>query len=448
MLLSDIAKIVSGEFRGEDHAFTSVSIDSRTLKAGDLFIAIQGENFDGHAFVADAKAAGAIGAIVAQPLTLDLPHIIVADPLHALVKLATYHRQQFTIPIIALTGSCGKTTTKEMIAAILRQAGEVLATQGNLNTDIGVALTLLKLNAQHQFVVLEMGANHPGEIANTVMQAQPLAAALVNNVHPAHLAGFGSIEGVAKAKGEIYQGLAKEGVAIVNDDDAFAPLWRDQLQGQKTLTFSLTKAADFTVQHLAMDEHGHASFLLRTPAGEIAVKLPIPGQHNVANALAAAAACFAIGISLQAIQQGLQQVPKVNGRLIRKAGLAGASIIDDTYNANLGSVTAALQLLATLSQQRIFVLGDLAELGSATEGHHTEIGKLAKKLGIDALFTCGKFSRLTFDAFAGRGEHFATQQELIAALQPLLDHNTVVLVKGSRSARMENVVSALLADKN
>lgn len=449
MLLSQLATIVKGKLIGEDREFSSVSIDSRTLKSGELFIPIVGENFNGHAFLADAQAKSAAGALIAEQeqIAIDckFSYVQVKNPQQALNQLAAYHRQQFSIPIIALTGSCGKTTVKEMIASILGQAGKVLYTQGNLNTDIGVALTLLQLNAQHQFVVLEMGANHPGEIAHTVKMAYPLAAALVNNVHPAHLAGFKSLEGIAEAKGAIYQGLGTNGVAVINADDKFASFWQTQLKDKKVVHFGTAHAAEFTAKAISVDSWGHATFQMCTPEGNIQITLPVPGQHNINNALAAASACYAIGLPLSAIQQGLQAVPPVKGRLCRKQGLAGATIIDDTYNANLGSVSAALKVLANLPLQRVFIFGDMGELGEAAEAHHSEIGKIARTLGIEMMFTWGKLSRLALDAFAGRGQHFADKAELISAVKPILDNNTVVLVKGSRSARMEEIVKELLS---
>lgn len=448
MLLSQLATIVHGKLIGKDREFNGVSIDSRTLKSNELFIPIVGENFNGHAYLDEVQTKNAAGALIAESETMPannrLAYIKVPNPQHALSQLAAHHRQQFSIPIIALTGSCGKTTVKEMIASILRQVGPVLYTQGNLNTEIGVALTLLQLTAEYQFVVLEMGANHPGEIASTVKVAHPLAAALVNNVHPAHLAGFKSLAGIAEAKGAIYQGLGKEGVAIVNADDNFASFWQKQLTNHKIISFGLEATAEFSAQIKSSDSWGHQTFEMHTPAGNVELTLPVPGQHNIKNAMAAAAACFALGIPLSAIQKGLQEVPRVKGRLCRTQGIAGATIIDDTYNANLGSVNVALEVLAGLPLQRMFIFGDMAELGDAMEAHHTEIGKIAKMLGIDAMFTCGNFSRLAFDAFAGRGQHFTNKTELVAAVKPLLDKNTAVLIKGSRSARMEEIVKELL----
>jgi UDP-N-acetylmuramoyl-tripeptide--D-alanyl-D-alanine ligase len=423
-----------------DMVFTGVSTDTRTIKAGELFIALQGPQFDGHDFIAAASQAAA--ALIMRPVTSSLPILQVADTRLALGKVAAAFRQQFTLPVIAITGSNGKTTLKEMIANILAQQGPVLATQGNLNNDIGVPLTLLKLTAAHYFAVIEMGANHPGEIAYTTQLAQPMVA-VINNVAPAHLQGFLSLAGVASAKGEIYQGLTTEGTAIVNADDQFASFWQQSLPNRKTIRFGLQNSAEVYASDLQPDSTGRYSFLLHTPAGEITITLSLPGKHNVMNALAATAAVLALAIPLAAIKKGLETVKPVKGRLISQPGLNGINLIDDTYNANPGSVKAALEFLASCQGQRIFVLGDLAELGQDAVAYHHTIGEQAKALGIDRFYACGPLSRSAVTAFGQGGEHFPDQPTLIAALREIAQPNTTILIKGSRSAKMEEVVLRL-----
>ena len=443
--LKKLCQLVDGQLYGADATVTSVSIDSRTLQPGALFIAIQGENFDGHDFVAVAQKKGAVAAIVSRNMDCALPLIQVTGTRLALGKIAAYHRSQFTLPIVALTGSCGKTTVKEMIVAILSQHGNVLGSQGNFNNDIGVPLSLLRLTAAHQYAVFEVGANHQGEIAYSNQLIAP-DVALITNVGPAHIAGFGGINGVARAKAEILQALAPDGTAVLNADDTFFNSWCQQLQQQRLLSFAVDASADFNGRLLHVDEAGNCTFVLQSSAGDIQISLAVPGRHNIYNALAAAAAAYSLGLSLSEIKNGLETVTPVASRLRRKRGIGGAVIIDDSYNANPSSVNAALALLAGLSGKRILVLGDLAELGDETEFYHQQIGQQAQRLGIDALYTCGEYSHYSCEAFSGSSAHFTSQQDVVAALTPELDESTVVLIKGSRSAQMEDVVAALLDD--
>ena len=440
MLLSQLEELFDIPSHAHAVSFQSVSIDTRTIAPGALFVAIQGENFDGHDFIKQAQQQGAVAVISAKAITSSLPIIRVKDTRLALGQLAAYHRQQFNLPVVALTGSNGKTTTKEMIAAIFRAAGSVLATQGNLNNDLGVPLTLLKLTAEHQFAVIELGANHRGEIAYTSQLVKP-AVALITNVAAAHTAGFGSIENIAHEKGQIYQAVPHGGTIIVNKDDAFATTWQLENQQRRCLTFAIKNQADFMAHDTQLNNEGYAHFKLTTPAGRCDISLSVPGLHNVANALAAAAAATAIGVSLDNIQQGLSQVPSVNGRLRLIKSLAGGRLIDDTYNANPASVTAAINFLSQFPGKKILVLGDMGELGDNAAHYHFEIGEVAKHSGIDLLYTCGTLSYEATKAFGSGAQHFASHLELINALTPQLTDNVNCLVKGSRSAKMEVVVS-------
>ncbi|MEE9452356.1 MAG: UDP-N-acetylmuramoyl-tripeptide--D-alanyl-D-alanine ligase [Gammaproteobacteria bacterium] len=441
--LTDLCRIVEGTLCGNDVSYTGISRDSRHLQAGDLYVAICGKNFDGHSFISDAQQHGAVAAVVSHQVEAKIPLVHVKDTVLALGKMAAHHRQQFDLPVIALTGSCGKTTVKGMIAMILSQQGRVLATQGNLNNEIGVPLSLLRLQPSHEYAVFEAAANHAGEIAYTSALINP-DVGLITNVGPAHIAGFGSLEGVARAKTEMYQSLGPMGIAVVNADDAFYPVWCRQLGQQKTVSFGMQSQADFKGQFVDMDEQGCCTFILQCAEGEAEIRLLVPGKHNICNALAAAAASHSVGIPLTDIKCGLEAISGVDARLYRKSGLGGVYVIDDTYNANPSSVSVAMALLAGLAGKRVLVLGDLAELGDETNFYHQRIGEQAKELGIDALYTCGQYSRLTHIAFSGTGQHFPDQSALIATLQDELNENTTILVKGSRSAHMEDVVAALV----
>lgn len=421
---------------------TDVCTDSRELKPGSLFIAIQGERFDGHDFVKQAEAQGALAAVVSHAVAgVTLPQFVVADPILALAKIAAAHRHDMHCPVIALTGSNGKTTTKEMIAAILPSPSH--ATKGNLNNHIGAPLSVLQLNSQHRYAVFELGANHPGEIAHTVAIVHP-DVSLINNIAPAHVEGFGSIDGVARAKGEIHQGLSSTGVAVVNADDAYAHFWDELLLDKKVLRFSIEHPADVYVQDLRLNTQGCAQFSLIVPNGRTDIQLRVPGLHNVRNALAAAACCHAVGVAIKDIQQGLNNFGGVKGRLTVLAGKNQSTVIDDTYNANLRSVLAALEVLAERPGKKIFVFGDMGELGDWATQHHQEVGLAARRLGIDLLLSYGNYSKLTAEAFGAGGEHFASQEQLAQNLIEKLTPDTVVLVKGSRSSAMEKIVSKLL----
>ena len=430
----------------QDVEFEHLSIDTRTLQPGDVFVALLGDNFNGHHFLEDAKAKGAAAFVISENVETDLPVLKVSDTRLALGQIAALHRQQFDLPIVAITGSSGKTTVKEMIASILSQAGNVLATSGNFNNDIGVPLTLMRLSHAHDFAVIELGANHVGEIAYTTELVKPQVA-LINNVAPAHVEGFESVDGIASAKAEIYQGLPKDGTAIINADDNYAGFWREQITSKNILSFASLADADVKGRLLHADANGKCRFVLSCPLGECKINLPLPGCHNVMNALAAASACYAIGIPLEQIKAGLESVSPVKGRLQSYPGLQGASIIDDTYNANPGSVTAALNFLASLSGQGIFILGDMGELGADAESYHATVGEQAKQLGIHTFLTCGQLSSAATKAFGSGAMHFTNQADLMTYLKPLLNEKITCLVKGSRSAHMEDIVSAITEKK-
>ena len=437
---SDLARAadwLDGERRGEA-AFAGVATDSRALEAGNLFVALQGPNHDGHDHVADAAAAGAAAAVVSHPVDVDLPQLVVPDTLTALGELARQWRIACGVPVVGITGSNGKTTVKEMTAAILGQSGPTLATRGNLNNLIGVPLTLLRLTPEHRFAVIEMGANHAGEIARLAAIAGPRVG-VVTNAGAAHLEGFGSLEGVARAKGELFQALPAEGIAVINADDAFASLWQGLAAG-RVLTFGLGDA-DVTA-----DWEGDAAgsrLLLQTPSGDAPVDLATPGRHNVLNALAATATALAAGAELAAVKAGLEAVRPVAGRLATRRGRHGARLLDDSYNANPGSLQAGLDVLASCAGRRLLALGDMAELGGDERAEHVHAGEAARTAGVEGLFATGELSRLAAEAFGAGGRHFAGVDQLIAALEPELAPEVTLLVKGSRSARMERVVEAL-----
>lgn len=421
---------------------TGFCTDTRMLKSGDVFVALQGERFDGHEFIKEAEAKGALAVIGKNTVFgVRIPQFVVQEPLHALAKIAAAHRQDVHCPVIALTGSNGKTTTKEMIAAILPHPSH--ATKGNLNNHIGVPLSVLQLNSVHRYAVFELGANHPGEIAHTVAVVHP-DVTLINNIAPAHVEGFGSIDGVARAKGEIHQGLTSSGTAVINDDDSYAHFWDELLSDKKVLRFSIERQADVYVQDLHLNAQGCGQFSLILPNGRVAIQLNVPGIHNVRNALAAAACCYAVGITISDIQRGLNNFHGVKGRLTVLTGKNQSVVIDDTYNANLRSVLAALEVLSAYSGNKIFVFGDMGELGIWATQHHHEVGLAARRLGIDLLLSCGMLSKLATESFGIKGRHFERQEQLVDYLTEQLTADTVVLVKGSRSSAMEKIVDKLL----
>lgn len=440
--LAEAADLLNAEYRGEDVPFSALSTDSRQLQPGELFFALSGPNFDGHRFVEAAQQRGACAAVVAHWLDYSLPQLKVTDPLRALGQLGSYWRQHFSGKVVALTGSNGKTTTKEMIAAILRTRGSVLATKGNLNNEIGLPLTLSRL-ADEKFAVIEMGANHPGEIAYLTQLTQP-DIALITNVGPAHLEGFGDLAGVARAKGEIFQGLGAGGVAIINRDDDFADTWLQTLQQTQIIDFSLHHSTAVRAEIL---DHSRSLFRLQSAGDSIEIQLPLPGQHNIANALAAAAATIAAGLTLADIKQGLEQLQAVPGRLQHLSGPYGSRLINDSYNANPASLAAGLQLLNNSAQRSWLVLGDMAELGEKTAEFHRQAGEQARSASVERLYCIGEHSIASAQAFGQNGFHFETLTGLLETLNRDLQNNTeqppTILIKGSRSMRMEQVVAKL-----
>lgn len=448
MLLSQAAQVLNGRLVGEDVRFTAVSSDSRELAQGDLFIALRGERFDGYEFIGQAALDGAVASLVnADSYAAHHPVLspyssvlVVPDTRLALGQLAAYWRKQFDIPLVAITGSNGKTTVKEMLAGILRAAAgsdaAVLATKGNLNNDIGMPLTLLQLNTQHRYAVIEMGMNHPGEIDYLTRIASPNEA-LVNNASGAHLAGLGSVEAVARAKGEIFAGLCANGTALINADDAYAPLWRTMVGAHPLLEFGLNQQADVSGRW-SPSEFGLQLDVL-TPQGNFSATLQVPGAHNARNALAATAAAIALNVPLENIAAGLQKFAGVAGRLQRKAATHGATLIDDTYNANPDSMRAAISVLAQAAGKRVLVMGDMGELGDDAESLHAEIGGVARRSGIEKLFVLGALSASAAREFGSGSQHFERIEDLQEALEKELDAHTTVLVKGSRFMKMERV---------
>jgi UDP-N-acetylmuramoyl-tripeptide--D-alanyl-D-alanine ligase len=447
MALSEAASALHGEVRGDDVRFSAVTTDSRNVKAGDLFIALDGEKFDGHDYVQQAAASGAVAALVHKPIAdATIPLIAVKDTHAALGQLAAHWRGKFSLPLIALTGSNGKTTVKEMIAGILRahcaddSKDLVLATEGNLNNDIGMPLTLLKLRTHHRYAVIEMGMNHAGEITYLTHIAQP-DVALINNAQQAHVGEVGGLEAVARAKGEIFLGLHKDGTAIINADDAQEPLWSSLARNRRHIRFGLTQPAEVSARY-QLNATG-TPMQINTPLGSFSAVLMVPGEHNARNALAATAACVALDIPLTAIAQGLSQFSGVKGRLQRKPGINGADIIDDTYNANPDSVRAAIAVLAKTAGKKILVLGDMGELGAEAAALTAQLGTDAKAAGIDTLYTLGELSTHAAKKFGSGAKKFLLPDELVKVLTAKLDADTTVLVKGSRFMRMEKIVDAI-----
>jgi len=446
MPLSQAAAYLGAELPEQDLVFKGVSTDTRSVSQGELFIALQGDHFDAHEFLEQAVASGAVAAVVSRPVPAGVPVLMVEDTRLALGLLAGAWRAQFDTPVVGVTGSNGKTTVKEMVATILKQDGRPLVTQGNLNNDIGVPLTLFNLDSSHTHAVIEMGANHIGEIEYLAGIAKP-EVGVVTNAMSAHLEGFGSLDGVALAKGEMFAALEETGTAIINCDDTYADDWRDRAQPARVLGFGLSEAADISAEHIRFDVKAwQTCFTLRTPSGEIEINLPMAGQHNVMNALAAAAATFALGMSLEIIQQGLAEMSCVKGRLFAQRTHHGAQLIDDTYNANPDSLQAGLDVLAQLPGKRILVIGDMAELGDDSEALHSDIAAQAREAGVQFLYALGKQSAAAVERFGNGAHHFMEHDALSHALSEELDENSVILVKGSRSARMERVVNALLED--
>lgn len=442
--LSDVVRATQGTLIGADAEFVHVVQDTRKLAAHDLFVAIRGEQFDGHEFLPQAERLGAAGALVQRHLDSPLPQVQVSDTRKALGAYAAHWRRQFQLPLVGVTGSNGKTTAKEMVASILKLGGETLATPGNLNNDIGMPLTLLELEARHRYAVIEMGTNHPGEIEYLTRLCSPTVG-LVTNAGPAHLEFLGSVEGVAREKGALFACMDEAGTAVVNADDEYASLWRKLAGKRRIWSFGFSAGADFhpLPPSLRPAVNGNWRFELVCPMGRTDIELSLPGKHNVANALAAAAAATAAGMSLEQVREGLARVPSTAGRLIPVSGWNGSRLIDDSYNANPASLQAAMEFLASGGGRGWLALGDMGELGETAQQLHADAGARARALGIERLFTVGRHSRYAADAFGSGARWFDDQESLLRALQSELGPGITLLVKGSRSARMERVVEGL-----
>lgn len=442
-LISQLPASLAARLVGGDALADQFSTDTRTLSEGQIFVALRGERFDGHDHLTTAVEQGAVAVVVDhETAALTVPQFIVNDTLLALGAIAALNRQAFSGPVIGITGSSGKTSVRAMIAQILAQAGSVLATQGNLNNHIGVPLTLLRLQADHQYAVIEMGTSGAGEIAYLCELAKPTLT-FINNVMPAHIQGFGSLDGVATSKGEIYQGLATDGVALINLDEPYAQQWINSLQGQKFLTFALENTeADAYARNVQLFAN-YSRFELCLQQQVIAIQLNLPGLHHVRNAIVAALAAVTVGADIALIAPGLAAFTPVAGRMVMRKGIQGCTVIDDSYNANPGSVKAAIDALALQPGKRVLVLGDMGELGSEAERLHAEVGEHALKQQIDYVFSQGDVSRFTSLAAGAHGKHYPNQQQLIHDLKAFADEQTVFLIKGSRSARTDIIAAAL-----
>ena len=441
--LSELRQPLEGQLHGADCDILGVSIDSRTLHDGDLFVALRGEHFDGQEYVSQANSVGATAALVRQVVASSLPQLQVADTQRALGLLGAYNRQQYKGPLIGITGSSGKTTVKNMVHAVLSRRGETLATEGNFNNEIGVPLTLLRLRPGVEFAVVEMGAAKAGDIAWLCELACPTIALLLNAM-PAHLEGFVSVEGVAAAKGEIFDRLVKTDVAVINADQSWARQWRKRACAATVMDFGLEQPASITARNIqGMGVRG-VSFTASTPVGDMSIRLNLAGVHNVANALAAVAVGLACELSLTDIRDGLESLQPSDGRLRSMVSPFGASIIDDCYNANPGSVRAAIDMLAACSGRRTLLLGAMRELGHGSSELHREVGEYARAAGIDQLWGVGPELEICVDAFGAGGRYFEDRAAALVAIDRQFGEGDTALVKGSRSAGMEQVLHALL----
>lgn len=442
--LTEVAGFAEAHLRGPQRAgqpVLRVQTDSRAIRAGDLFVCLRGEHFDGHDFADAACAAGAAALLVQRPLPVELAQLEVADTVQALGRLAAGVARSRTTRVFGLTGSNGKTTVKTLLAGIVERVGSAWANPGNFNNEIGMPLSLLNQPEDAEYAVYEMGAGAPGDIEWLARIARPRYS-LVNNIGPAHLERMGSLLGIAETKGAIYRELPADGVAVINADDAFAPLFAQMAGARRQLRFGLDNDADVYAERLQPTESG-SRFRLCTPAGGLDLHLPLPGRHSVMNALAAASLAVAAGIDLVQIGEGLEAAQGVAGRFQARAHASGAEIIDDSYNANPGSVRAAIDTLAAGGTAAWLVLGDMRELGPDAERLHAEVGAHARAQGLAGVFTVGTLAAAASRAFGEGGQHFETQEALAEALRPRLAPGLRVLVKGSRGSRMERVVAAL-----
>ena len=432
--LSEVALMAKGELLGDDVFVSGVATDTRNLKFGDVFVALQGEKYDGHKFIDESIEQIVHGVLVHKSVDTKLPMVKVEDTLAGMTHWARAWKKKVNPCLVAVTGSNGKTTVKQMMSEILRQAGKVCATQGNLNNHIGVPLTLLSLRMNDQFAVIEMGANHHGEIHNLSVLAEPRVA-VITNAGPAHLEGFGTVAGVAQAKGEIIDGVLQDGAVVLNADDDYLDVWLRKAEHLNVLTFGFNENAQIRGTMLS-----DSSLLISTPGYEAEVNLPVLGKHNMYNALAATAAAYALGVEKNNVLVGLQNTSQVSGRLQIRQGILGATIIDDTYNANPASLQAAIEVLCAQHGEPWLVLGDMGELGSEAESIHAHMGEIARAAGVKRLFGLGELAAYAVSAFGERGLHFQQHDELSKELLSRLNADCCVLVKGSRAMHMEDVV--------
>ncbi len=447
MLLSGLAEQLDGEIIGDNVEISALSTDTRALKKGDTYLALVGPNFNGNDFLMEAESNGAIAAIVSNPISKHaqpLPLLRVKDTHLALGKIASINRERSTARVIALTGSQGKTTVKEMIGAILCREGETLITQANQNNTVGVPLTLLQITDQHKFAVIEIGADCHGEIEFSAAMAKPNIA-LITNANAAHIEGFGSLQGIVEAKGEII-GTAEESASIIlNADDENVAQWIERAAGKKVIQFSAANPqADCYAKDTVVGKKGVVSFTLSTPRGLERISLQLLGKHNVTNAVAAATAALEVGASLKSIGEGLGSLVPVNRRLNPRVGFNSCCVVDDTYNASPSSFKAAIDVLVLFPERKILIAGDMKELGSEAEESHREVGRYASDSGVDGLWTVGDLSSLASAELGKKGKHFATTNELIYACKARAASDVVFLVKGSRGAHMEVIVDELI----
>ena len=438
---SALAETLPGRHLGGENFFSELSTDSRNISIGSAFLALKGDRFDGHDHVESAINAGASGAIVARSSGADAPQLIVDNTHNALRDIARLNRNRSTAKVVALTGSQAKTTVKELIAGILSEAAPTLSTEANLNNTIGVPLTLLRLQEEHRYAVIEMGADRQGEIDFSAQAACP-DIALITMASAAHVEGFGSLAGIVKGKGEILDHLKPGGIAILNQDDPHVQAWIDRVRGRRTVQFSVKQdaRAEYRACEIESLADGRVSFSLVTPVGALGISMKLLGRHNVMNAVASAAVALEAGAGLDHVKRGLESALPIQGRLSVIAGLGGALILDDSYNASPNSFRAAIDVLASIPGQQILITGDMKELGSESRQAHQSVGEMAKRAGVGSLWTVGEYASLVVEAFGEGGVVFEDQQSLVEYASRQLDADSVVLVKGSRGAKMERVV--------
>lgn len=442
--LKQIAEIVSADMPIVDVTVTGAVIDSREVTPGDLFIAFKGEHVDGHEYIAKARESGAVAALVSEYQDDELPQIKVDDVRVAFGQIARAWLAECKAKVVAITGSNGKTSLKEMVKAILAEVGTVSAAQGNLNNDLGVPLTVCRIDKNDDYAVIEMGTNHPGEIAYLMSIVSP-DVSVINNIAAAHLEGLGSEEGIAREKGSIYEGLKQNGVAVVNADMPYDSIWQPLIADRKTIRFALQNNADIYAEYI-QPEPASSHFLVHIDGVNHHMTLPLPGLHNVSNALAAIAVSVALDIPVDAMVRGLNKIQAVPHRLQMRKGLSDSRLIDDTYNANPGSYLRALETLAGFQEPRWLVLGDFGELGDEADAIHQTMGLQAKSAGVTTLFTVGEKSQLAAAAFGDNAIHFEDVQTLQQLLQNTLTADVTCLIKGSRFMQLDKLADALVAE--